>query len=786
MKKILYAALIVVGLAALLGVGGAAGLYWWASRDLPNFTKIADYTPPLVTTVYAHDGQVLGYFSRERRFLVTFDEIPQHVRDAFLAAEDSGFYQHEGVDITAIVRAAIANLRAGTIRQGGSTITQQIIKQLLLTPERSLARKLKEAILAYRLERYLSKDEILTIYLNQIYLGHGAYGIEAAARSYFGKHVGDLSLAEAAILAGLPQAPSSYNPYQRPEAAKARQQYVLRRMVDSGFIDLPAYEAAQLEPFELSSMDDPSWKVGAHYLEEVRRWLVERYGEKAVYEGGLHVRTALDFKHQTQAEEAMHEGLWRSAKRRGWPGPIENLDEAAWPEFLATQGVQLDNLTPGAWTRVLVTNVTQDMAAVRFGTMGGNIPVATMHWARPVDPSLATEEVPSIKDAREVVKPGDVVSVEVVKRPEDPASGPWTFALVREPEVEGALVSMQPNNGDVVAMVGGYSFYRSQFNRATQAKRQPGSAFKPIVYSLAMDSGYTPASIVLDAPVVYHDAATDHTWKPFNYEGVFYGPTLLRTALVKSRNLVTIRLAQDLGVSSIIERARTLGLESDFPRDLSVALGSAEVTLMNLVQAYSAFPRNGSIVEPRMVLEVFSPWGQELYRAEEQSRDAISPQTAYIMTSLLKEVVRAGTGRRAAVLGKPLGGKTGTTNDERDAWFMGFSPYLITGVYVGFDSHEPMGKRETGARAALPIWLQYRAAVESQYPSDDFETPADIVMARVDAKTGQLAGPGTRESYFLPFKNGTAPTVQASLPEDTPTTVGPAPSAMDELGKQVF
>ncbi len=785
MKKFLLVTLVIAAFGITALAAGAVGLYVWASKDLPGFKRIADYNPPLVTTVYSRNGKVLGYFFKERRFLVTLAEMPKFLPEAFLAAEDSGFYQHDGVDTMAIVRAFLANMRAGGIRQGGSTITQQIIKQLLLSPERSYSRKIKEAILAYRLERYLTKEEILTIYLNQIYLGAGAYGVEAASRAYFGKNVNELTLAEAAVLAGLPQAPSNYNPYQHPDAAMNRQRYVLGRMLDSGWIKREQYEAALVEPLTFKSMPDPSWKLGAYYLEEVRRWLIDRYGEQAVYEGGLHVRTALDMSHQEAAEQALRKGLEESARRRGWEGPVMRLRPEEYSMFLSDEALPAEALETGSWLKVLVSQVSPQGAVVRFGDFTGEIPVAQMSWARSPDREKSPEEAPPVTDATLVLRAGDVVMAEVLRKPAQPGEARWSLALRREPGVEGSLVSMRPDSGEVLALVGGYSFYRSQFNRATQAQRQPGSAFKPIVYSAALDNGYTPASVLLDAPVVYTDEVTSQIWKPDNFEGVFYGPTLLRTALVKSRNLVTIRIAQKIGIRTIIERARAMGLESNFPQDLSVALGSAVVTPLNLCQAYTAFARGGSYIKPRMVLDVVSAWGESLYASQPETVEAISPQTAYIVTSMLKDVVQSGTGWRAKVLKRPVAGKTGTSNDERDAWFIGYTPYLVTGVFVGFDTNEPMGKYETGARAASPIWVDYRAAVEEQFPFQDFPRPAGVTMVSIDAQSGLLAGPNSTESLFLPFMDGTAPT-QVATGTDSLAPMGIAPAEGEDLFKQVY
>jgi penicillin-binding protein 1A len=785
----------------LAAAGGAAGLYFWAASDLPGFKTITDYNPPLVTTVYTRNGEVLGHFYKEKRFLVTMDQISHWVPKAFLAAEDSSFYQHEGVDISAIFRAFVKNLKAGHVVQGGSTITQQVIKRLLLTPEKSYQRKLKEAILAYRLEHYLTKDEILTIYLNQIFFGAHAYGIEAAARVYFGKHAKELSLAEAALLVGLPRAPSRYNPYHNPESAKIRQRYVLDRMLETGFIDRDQYEYALEQPLEYKGDTDPSWERGAYYLEEVRRWLIDRFGEETVYNAGLQVYTPADLKHLEAAEAAVRKGLEDSAKRRGWPGPPEHLEKGQFETFFIENKTEPEDLASDDWIKILVVAVEEQGADVRFGDYKGRISVDAMAWCRKPDPSKAPEDVRDVKDAREVLETGDVVWASLVDplSESDLAGGEnataavaefkkrtWEMALEREPEVEGALVSMKPDTGEVLALVGGYDFNRSHFNRATQARRQPGSAFKPIVYSAALDNGFTPSSVILDAPIVYQDQINDRLWKPENFEGVFYGPTLLRTALVKSRNLVTIRVAKRLGIKTIIERAKALGLEADFPHDLSVSLGSASVTLVNLCRAYSTFARLGSYVEPRMVLRVESAWGEELYASEVVTKESISPQTAYIIVRLLQEVVRDGTGWRARALGRPVAGKTGTTNEEQDAWFMGFAPYLLTGVYVGFDQLTPMGKWETGSRAASPIWVNYRKAVEDEYPVQDFRQPPGVVMARIDPETGLLAGAGAEDSYFLPFKAGTQPVQTAQDSGGGKAVPGGSDAGGEDLMKQVF
>lgn len=775
MKSLAKILLILSSSLILIAVIAGFGLYYWAAEDLPKIEKITDYSPPLTTTITSTNGKVLGYLAKEDRFLCSLKEMPPCLPKAFLAAEDSGFYEHPGVDIYGIFRAAIKNIEAGTIVQGGSTITQQVIKSLLLTPKRSYQRKLKEAILAYRLEKFLNKDEILTIYLNQIYLGHGAYGVEAASRAYFAKHASELNLAEAALLAGLPKAPSLYDPYRHPQKSLQRQRYVLCQLRNIDWISEQEYKKALNTSLEFKSMDDPSWEIGAYYLEEVRRWLVERFGEQMTYTGGLQVKTAVNLKHQKYAEEALRQGLIASSKRRGWQGPVKNLraKNATSPDMANNF---LKRLESGQMIKAVVKEVDQYGADVSFGNQTGRIDVHTMAWCRQPDPEKAPEEVSPISDARKILQKGDVVwASQLDKDIEElwPMSrirskqfqdidvnredNIWDLQLEQRPKVQGALVSLQPETGLVRALVGGSSFSRSQYNRATQAKRQTGSAFKPIVYSAALDNGFTPASLLLDAPIVFRDVLHNSTWKPENYERTSYGRTLFRTALVKSRNLVTIRIAREIGIDTVIQRAKALGLRSDFPRDLSLSLGSASVSLMNLCHAYTGFAKGGSIVQPRLVQKVTNSWGKVLYTSEKKTKSVISSQTAYIINYLLQKVVQEGTGWRVKALNRPVAGKTGTTDEQRDAWFLGYAPYLLTGVYVGFDEPKTMGKYETGSRAAAPIWLKYRQAVEDKYPARDFNRPSGIVMAKIDASNGLLAGSGTEKSYLLPFKSGTQP-----------------------------
>lgn len=739
----------------LAGGAGVTFVYYWVTENLPSFKSITDYNPSLVTSVYSRNGEILGHFYREKRFLVPLSAMSPYVVKSFLAAEDTSFYQHKGVDIPGIVRAAIKNMIAGGIVQGGSTITQQVVKSLLLSPERSYKRKIREAVLAYRLENYLSKDEILTLYLNEIYMGAGSYGVEAAAQQYFACHAAELTLAQAALLAGLPKAPSRYDPYRNPNLAKKRQMYVLKRLRSIQWISEGEYALACEEILNFKSLPDPSWTRGAYYLEEVRQRLIAQFGEEKVYTAGLQVYTGIDFKHQENAEKALRDGLRASSKRRGWQGPVDHLKVENFAKFF--QPGSEENLAVGDWKKVLVVGVQQDFAAVRFGRWQGRIDVKTMGWARVPDEKKAPGDVPKIRDASKVLTVGDVVWASVLSLPEK--GGTFVnMALEQEPNIEGALVSIEPQSGQVVALVGGYDFFRSQFNRATKAWRQPGSAFKPIVYSAALDSGMTAASVVLDAPIVFENE-DEETWKPRNFEGVFFGPTLLRTALVKSRNLVTVRIAQQIGIRNVIHRARQMGIVSDFKPNLALSLGASEVTPLSLCTGYMSFARLGTWVEPEIISRVESAWGNLLYEHSRQEHVSMSAQTAYIMNKLLQAVVNDGTGWRARVIQRAVAGKTGTSNDEHDAWFIGFTPYLLTGVYVGFDQVRPMGRYETGSRVAVPIWVDYRKAVEQDYPEQNFVSPPDIVMARIDPANGKLAAPESVDFFYLPFKKGTEPRV---------------------------
>jgi len=844
---------------ALLFLGGG-GFVALSGKALPAFDTLKDYRPLVATRVYGVDGTEVFQFARERRTVVPFAEIPDVMKRAVLASEDAGFYHHEGVNYLAIARCAVKNVLRGRTTCGGSTITQQVVKTFLLTPERRISRKVKELMLARRLEQNLSKDEILYLYLNQIYFGHRRYGIEEAARFYFGKSVRQISLGEAALLAGLVQSPERLSPMKHPAAAKERQKYVLRRMAEEKFITEAAAEAEAKRPIAVKRQaEDPP---GAWYADAIRRQLDDRYGAERVETDGLTVDVAMDPTMQKAAEDALESQLRAVDKRQGWRGAQFHLDSAQvqaalplWRDRLhaveARPGevvvwdlaraprdedqveegdlrkmARVRRLEPDGIYAGLVTAVSPTQATIDLGNAVGTIPLSTTGWARKFNPTSGTA-VP--KRMQDVLRAGDIVQVRAVGGKVSPADAalakrPIALALEQVPRVQGALVAIDPATRGVRALVGGFDFATSQFNRAFQAKRQPGSAMKPFVWGAAVESRrFTPATLVYDTPDVYRDPWTGKEWKPQNFERDEYdGPMLLTQALAHSKNTVAVKLVDGLGVDTVIGFARRLGVTSDLPKQLSLALGTGEVTPLELVNGYASIAARGFRAEPVMVLRVRDRQGHVLEEKtparppplapvaaaavqpaslalapDDEARPppenaqaaatagaqpvgaatasasipeaGCEPAVAHVLTAMMRDVVAYGTGGAARALGRPVAGKTGTAQDHRDAWFVGFSPDLVAGVWVGFDSHEPLGPRETGAVAALPAWISFMQASLSRRPVLDFEAPPGVELARVDPRSGLLApDPAPPDALLLPFVSGTVPTQRAGEVQANP------------------
>lgn len=764
-RRLLLWLLGTVAVVGLAGALAAAGFFFYLVEGLPKITTLADYRPSTVTTVYAEGGEKIAEFYKERRIVLPLEEIPPMLVEAFIAAEDSRFYEHRGIDFKSIARAFFKNMEAGTIVQGGSTITQQVTKSFFLTPERSYKRKLKEAVLAFRISDSFSKEEVLFLYLNQIYLGHGAYGVQAAAQNYFGKPVQDLTLAECAILAGLPQAPSRYSPHRFPERARQRQLYVLSRMTEEGYISAQQAEVARNEAWDIQPRRNWFVEKAPFYTEHVRQYVAEKYGEEALYEEGLNIHTAVDLAMQTVAREEIQKGLRELDKRQGYRGPHENVMPEKREAFLAALGAeQVEPLAAGAVVRGLVTAVDdpQKRVLVALGGATGELLLEDMAWARKPDPDVIHYAV-KVSRPSQVLTVGDVIDVRLKAKGE--GEGQWQLALEQTPKAQSALLCIEAETGFVKAMVGGRDYRDSQFNRAIQSRRQPGSAFKPIIYAAAIDKGYTPASVILDAPIVFEDTERDFTWKPRNYAETFYGPTLLRQALAKSRNVVTVKILKDIGIDYAIDYARKIGIQSHLNRDLSIALGSSGVSLMEIVDAYAVFANQGYRVAPVFVTRITDRDGQVLEENHFEREKVIEEATAYIMNSLLESVVTSGTGQRVRALNRPVAGKTGTTNNLYDAWFVGYTPDIITGVWVGFDEEGPLGQGETGSRAASPIWLGFMQRVMADRPVRGFEVPEGIVFSRIDAETGLLPIPESKETLNECFKEGTEPTEFTKPPD---------------------
>ncbi|NLD27239.1 MAG: PBP1A family penicillin-binding protein [Myxococcales bacterium] len=858
----------VVGLCAAIFIL-MLGTYFYFASGLPDITSIDSYTPPVISEVFSDDGTRIGEFWEECRIFIPYEDIPKMVALAFIDSEDARFFDHKGVDLRSIVRAFLANIRAGEITQGGSTITQQVTRALLLSRERKLARKVKEAILATRIEHYLSKEQILTIYLNQIYLGNRSYGVAAAARNYFRKEPKDLTIGQIAMIAGLPSAPNTFSPLNNPAEARKRQLHVLGRMVDEGHITKDEANAAAQEHFEIYAAGvDKSFndKDAAYFVEHVRRIVKEIYGDDFLYRKGLKIYTTVNMPMQRAGATAVRKGIESLDRRQGWRGPLghvapdemdKKLAEIDRENAISTTGEIINwppesdsaqylvRLIPGERYKAIVSYLEEDAIILRVGRFPGRIGKSAYSWARPFSNSwLGMDEGNYVSDPSRIVKPGDIILAEYVAGSE--------FRLAQIPMIESALMSMDPHTGYIKAMVGGYDFEKSEFNRTTQAMRQPGSAFKPFVYAAALDKGYTMNTTIMDQPVTYN-VGRNQFWSPKNYDGKHKGPTSFMNALMFSRNIPTVKITYDIGTHYLTAFTRKLGVTTPIEKYLSMALGSNAVFLKDIVQAYSVFPNMGKMAPAVAIVKITDLKGEllqsigpspaadaaaekpvkdkkaapdegekkikvgsaemvlqetdlnpELFREGLATieRDAliltdlevktlygeqippghvITPQTAYLMTQMLKAVVDGGTGSRIRELGKPAGGKTGTTNDETDTWFIGFVPDLIAGVWIGFDEVKPIGKKVTGGSIAAPVFLDFMKEATKDMEAKDFEKPEGFPSGDVANLAGGSALFGSRPSQDFDAASSGADRAGRFFEEDLESWDAPIddPSTLD-------
>ena len=744
----------IVLVAALLvpaAVGGAV-LGHGLNFDLPDVSKLEDYTPPLSTRVLAKDGTPVASFGDQRRVLIPYKDIPKVFEQALLAVEDSSFYRHSGIDIRGILRAAWYDVTHFTLEQGASTLTQQLARNLfpdVLKPEKTAHRKIQEMLLALEIERRYTKQEILRLYCNQVYMGQGRYGIEAGSRYFFGKPAKQLNLAEAALLAGLVQRPEGLSPHRHPERAVKRRNHVLDRMAEEGYIREATSRAAQKEPLRLAPAREIA-DLAPYFVEEVRRLLQAKYGDESLYQAGLEVRTTIDPRLQKLANTAVDLGLRELDKRQGWRGVKVRVPSGESPETWSPPSWR-EGVEPGEVADAVVVSVSQAHAHVRAGPYRGALGPEQIAWT-------------GRTYASSLLKTGDVIRVRIEA---GERGGEPTFHLEQDPRVEAALLAIEPATGAIRALVGGFDFRRSEFDRAIQARRQCGSAFKPFVYAAALSRGMTPAQTLLDEPTVFIDPETFVPYQPENYGDRYYGTLTLRHALEKSVNIATVKLLDRVGFPPVIDLARRLGISTEMKPYPSLALGAFEVSLLDLTSAYGAFANQGVRVEPHLLDDVRSNNGEILERAKPGVQDAVSPQIAHLMNRLLEGVVTDGTGAAAAELGRPLAGKTGTTNDFTDAWFIGYAPDLVVGVWVGFDEKKSLGDRVTGAQAALPIWKTFmQTAYEGRAP-EDFPIPPGVSIASIDATTGLKASDaaGCAPVISEAFIDGTEPTAYCSEAE---------------------
>ena len=725
---------------------------WYFSLDLPDYKILANYKPPISSRVHSGEGQLIAEYALQKRLFIPYDSVPKNIIYSFLSAEDKNFFSHPGIDAKSITRAIINNLKniySEKRLQGASTITQQVAKNFLLTSEISIKRKIKEAILAFRIERAYSKERIMELYLNQIYLGEGTYGIAAASLEYFDKAVNDLNYEEAALLAALPKAPNKYNPFKSIERAKTRRNFVLKNLYDNSYINYTEYKDLIKKEIKTKKRKIKLLEEANFYSEEVRRIVTDTYGYDELYKGGLSIRTPLNSNYQIKALEALREGLEKYDKRHGWRGPITNLNSVDWQkdikEFIYDKSLH--------WELAKVIDVNQLSLKIEIENKEvGFIDFKNIKWTRK-------------KSFEDLLKLNDIIYVQKIKK------NKWS--LKQLPKINGAIVVMDPYTGRVLAMVGGFSFKLSEFNRATQAKRQPGSAFKPVVYAAALENGFNPSTLILDAPFVIDQGEGLKTWKPENYGKKFYGPSTLRTGLEKSRNLMTVRVAQKVGFDQISKITKDFGIYDQVPELLSVSLGAAETTLVKLTNAYCTFVNGGKKVTPIFIDRIQDRRGKTIFNADKRKcigceeisylkdeipliqddrKQIISSETAYQITSMLEGVIKRGTGRKLRDLNLSLAGKTGTTNKNMDAWFLGFTSKLVIGVYVGFDEPKTLGKYETGAKVALPVFKKFVEKVIRKKDALPFKVPKGINLVMVDVETGLQPNDNTKRVIYESFK----------------------------------
>ena len=749
-------ALKLLAVAFMAGVLFIASLFFVLSFGLPTVESLKDYKPNPGTIILAEDGRVLGQVKIEKGIYVPLKRIPKYMKDAIIATEDPRFYQHGGIDYRGILRAALKDLVSVRLKQGGSTITQQLTKVVFLSPERKITRKIKEIILARRLEKELTKDEILELYLNKIYFGHGAYGVQMASRTYFGKNIWEINQAEAALLAGLPKSPMVYSPYSDVDLTKLRQMQVLKRMVEEGYLTEQQSLKIYNQPLNLENLRSQE-NIAPHLVDYIRKYIEKKYGSEKLYQGGLKVYTSIDFDLQRQAVAALQDGLCSLDKRQGYRGRVGFKKLKSAPVQWGPLRVMMK---PGESFNAHVLAVGDYYITVRGRGLVGYIMPDNMAWAL-LKPKKKKNGPDEFRKPQEIVQPGDIIKVRL--KDYDKKKQVASFILDQTPLVEGAVVSIEPYTGYVRAMVGGYDFVEGGFNHATEARRQPGSSFKPFIYGAALENGFTPASILMDLPVIHEKSEFEKKgWKPTNYDERFLGPMRLRTALALSRNACTVGLLEKLGLDKAIAFARKAGITSPISYDYTTALGSSAVTPLELTSAYATFASQGVRAEPILIKSIVDGNGAVLENYDPQPVEAIDPTTAYLVTSLLESVIKEGTGRGALALGKPVAGKTGTTNNYVDAWFMGYAPSIVTGVWVGYDnSQASLGDRETGARAALPIWISVMAKALANKPAEDFAPPEDVVSVKIDPDTGLLAREGAANAITDVFRKGTEPTQYA-------------------------